>query len=1847
MKVETAGYTGAKNIDDFEWIPAAQSLHIFTGFIRKPTNFTKYFGHFNGMENRGNAYSYDLNYQVSFTNPYVKIFSNAAGAVDVTNEVNSDPNGSTYKSDILISAINFGRPSLQSGQSRITPSFIYETCHGLTNPVDKNYNFYHAFSPFGNIQSPWGQLYTNTTILGDFATNNEDPPQIDPNLPKKLAASDYQRAIYQLNPNFTDTEYHQLFGINAIDCPRGFGCNTSSPTQISYPYYECPSDKSLSPRYAEAEIRWTPGKMETLTTENDVKFQAKIGGGFYNNNPIPTIFDSQFYLSSPDFCNPQTNLLHAYNNFSCPAYVFERGVSANRGSNGLLPDYVANAAAGFGFLGLGGNGKGGYLDGPGAGIQPINESFWFWNFVYRENAETFPFASSFEGQYIPNNYRNTTIINPDGSKTTVSVYLYKGNNPGVELFNRTIASDEWYWDHRSCGEYPSSLPWSFGGGIFAYPDSFFEVPYYSSIGKFGFYGARFLNGKGTLLGAVNTGVFTCSLENNPLRFTDGGLNGSDSYEDLLKIAKNQQLYSNFYIKNQGLIVAFNYETITGSEWWSGDFGFGNYPQIKEGFKNCYDFFTGELDYRGPTVNDDGVTGTFKDFWTNLNTFPTVSYITNFSGGDFSFNRIYKLDPLSILGKISHQILSNDIYAQNVEKYIFPGHAQFLNDTFSKIVIKKIPAYTDTGVTGEKNEYHTSSFQINKDFYSGIYIKQLESIRARALSNNLAGGPIDFYPINQINYGFDDAREFISGNHPVDGGKKNFGVGLKNCYFINPLGSNYKSLPPIHRRYFFGTYADEVESSFASVGSNSTNGLVGYNQGIASLPYVYGGIFSDNINNLTEERFRPDYFVQKPPISGNLFKEGDGILLEINLSELNNENLRFNVDAGPSTTTIYFLGYNGVGKFKRKYSCFSPIFTQQPTDVVCKLGQAPQLRCSAVDYHTIPEDKINGKRWPEINYWVDKLKLNAGFYDSDTVYLSDGTKTTIGQQSKDKKSQCFEGIKIPKKDLLYPLSYKWGRVKKDDYYQYSLGIMSGVEWANSNGVWSCAEGDTNTCTIIHPLECMPRLNETRKISINPGEAFEAYGEGGQAYVQGVKKGIDDLYYYICLTSGRFGMRRSERAELFIENKLKFDIAIKNPSPRSISPVLTILAPHPVFENSTVPISIAASKSVGPFYGYQPNELAIKEEVIADRRTASQDGCLASWKPCCDTPKLRHLGTNGFSSWNVSWSPPAVLDTRAMNSIYGHVLHYGGLVPFETELNQSEGNYLYGSYPLPQISNGSFYGNTRGVSIRLDLGDGITVSHWAVDEVAFATDTSKEGIPFKSKDIISALYPPSEGALKYNRYPTEQVDQTYGRGHWQFSNNLGLVKKLSYKKVKEATEKIKSNLPFYDFFENIFSIFPGNLTVRNNDGSPGLVLSNYEKDREQLLKNITDSLGFSANGDAGWRYESLGRHMAYFVEGFDSFYLHCGAKKKEFVKNWSFVAAGLRVGNAGFQYSFLGLPNSSYLTRKALYGPYAYMWKLNKHNRDRNGNGMPLGMYSYSTDRPYSMMSDIPAIYGLYTFDASKTKSVNFNRKVINQIKDIRRIIWAEDQSKPNHFEFNSVDDQVTVEISPGSPGGFLGDPPPIAATYATGDVTKWCGVPNGNKNWTCSGPDPASAGGVLDPNAGPVWFCLYGGLASNLASSPDLSIYNCGQRELEAGNCFHPCLSLRYDQGLLPGGKKLDFFGKPTPLKQSNSPLKEIGFNINVPQPNRISSDAHYNYAYNSQGETVLGPINTPWAKSLETLLGVNRSNEKLKNLASIDPRFGGGCDHCNYITPTAWLGSAQNAQGYINSLQVLIKKFSN
>jgi len=99
----------------------------------------------------------------------------------------------------------------------------------------------------------------------------------------------------------------------------------------------------------------------------------------------------------------------------------------------------------------------------------------------------------------------------------------------------------------------------------------------------------------------------------------------------------------------------------------------------------------------------------------------------------------------------------------------------------------------------------------------------------------------------------------------------------------------------------------------------------------------------------------------------------------------------------------------------------------------------------------------------------------------------------------------------------------------------------------------------------------------------------------------------------------------------------------------------------------------------------------------------------------------------------------------------------------------------------------------------------------------------------------------------------------------------------------------------------------------------------------------------------------------------------------------------MGNAAIQYNWLGKPYQTYLDRRELYGPYAYKWRVNAHNRDRNGNGYSEGFYSMGYETEYSLMYDLPAVFGLYV----RTPNPNVNyQSLINQVNTTRNeVFWS--------------------------------------------------------------------------------------------------------------------------------------------------------------------------------------------------------------------------------------------------------------
>jgi hypothetical protein len=404
----------------------------------------------------------------------------------------------------------------------------------------------------------------------------------------------------------------------------------------------------------------------------------------------------------------------------------------------------------------------------------------------------------------------------------------------------------------------------------------------------------------------------------------------------------------------------------------------------------------------------------------------------------------------------------------------------------------------------------------------------------------------------------------------------------------------------------------------------------------------------------------------------------------------------------------------------------------------------------------------------------------------------------------------------------------------------------------------------------------------------------------------------------------------------------------------------------------------------------------------------------------------------------------------------------------------------------------------------------------------------GVIWSKLGNAGELYAP-ENPSTNGSYSTAAI----GYGQWQWGNNLGTIHSFGW------------NSPQSDLNQSPYQ----------------LSVSDFQKLKTNLLKN-----GVLAGSNCGWHKNGLGRNMSYWIEGFNSFYTYCDPVKKKNVTNPNYMSPGLRQTNSSIQYFWLGKPSNGYLERYPMFGPYSYQWATYAHNRDRNGNGMSQGFYSYGWNSNYSLMYDTPAIYGLFL------KYKNFDQTQLVGINSARSYAMGSSQKNVRSIRF-----------------GF---------TRGNGSYRQYGDI----FVYNITGGD-----GRIIPQRD------YLNSGVPYAESPNFNLYGCSDVDLKAGNCFDPCLSIRYQNGFLPGGKIQD-------LTLANS-----SYHLVPNSPVIAESVANYT-APNAYGTSFRGAFGTPHLRYLKDKLKSGGYNINTYELNGFSPCFDGGADHCNYITPNINLG---------------------
>jgi hypothetical protein len=161
-------------------------------------------------------------------------------------------------------------------------------------------------------------------------------------------------------------------------------------------------------------------------------------------------------------------------------------------------------------------------------------------------------------------------------------------------------------------------------------------------------------------------------------------------------------------------------------------------------------------------------------------------------------------------------------------------------------------------------------------------------------------------------------------------------------------------------------------------------------------------------------------------------------------------------------------------------------------------------------------------------------------------------------------------------------------------------------------------------------------------------------------------------------------------------------------------------------------------------------------------------------------------------------------------------------------------------------------------------------------------------------------------------------------------------------------------------------------------------------------------------------------------------------------------------------------------------------------------------------------------------------------------------------------------------------------------------------------------------------------CDYVSAAKGLANGQDFRAYSCPQDRLEKGECFDPCLSIRYGQGFFPGGKAQSMFGysSDTSANLNNKNVRLVPhatFKRDAIQVMDEQSEVDKNIFFRS-------PINTPHARVWRGLMKIKGLDDlSPEGIAGISTCRDGGSDHCNYMTPTIHLDTSSTMIGKTSS----------
>ena len=1405
--------------------------------------------------------------------------------------------------------------------SGIYSSMIFETCHGVNydqtsifSKIGKTgkYNFYHA---------PYGASYYHPPF-GELPTIAEENYGIS--YPTKKQADDL---------NISDKL--KIFGLRLTSDFKNFDrCKTYSLQGIHEGISDCPIQSKPAVKYAELSPELSAGSYSGL-----------IGGNIYNHNPFPCSYDRGVLVVNSAYSleKRQDKCVYSTGENGTPIPVIARN-STQLSKNYSICSNLDSIDRGIGAGAVDAHTEAMGMNDPNQPITPGMEgkdvsnydTSTYWHFIFKNNHEVLPFGNTHE------------------------------TSQGMSLDNDLTRENHW-WEHRECPENIDYLNHAYGNNLNACPSNYLDVPYYASIGKFGYFGSRFqdtwrfISNEGTGVEVGDSDRFRDYPEDPDEEYYSRALNiGGSSYNALLKEAAAEIENYSWFSTDYTLFLKLNKDIIkTTSEY--------NYLVNKVvGFQDKFESFCDNAaNGNNFTVGEQSkLTNTFSI--SNINRGPDNNWYSN-----------NPVETFRIDNRITGLVEVNEF--NNLIK------------NYASFKIKDINKNIDT------------------DWYDNVVNQKRKRIAERYYKNIASGKPVDLFPNGEITFSSEEFKNFADSDH---------------IKYATLKASSSRDVPITKRTYF--------STSLSS--SNEASGIQGINktlEGVTFPTFDYNKSLTASVGNfyighINRKKCGNDIYI---PDQTNHFLElinlPKGGHWDRFAPETDPPNI--NPSTNPQRTGWPSAGYGRIGRVNSNYSCFSPLFLQQPRNESVKLRQPPKFRVYALDYHSIPEEKINENAqatvaaYPEIDYWLRK------------------TKTINPQNGKN----------------LYPLKYKWYRVLNSNAQTYYRTKSSNlIEASSTVGNWCCAEGDGPDCTVIRPGECKNLYGGS---VVSNGTV--SISEENCSIFMGPNSSDANNYLYFCRVEGRFGWRDSEFARIIQDNTVTVQAAV-------YSPAGTIAANLDI---AGVQFSLAGNGVIG-------DPTIVSEEVQEETWNASNN---------CTT--TRFVGPEAVRGVTRVYTPRTFVDPRGKVVRKAHYQEFGQIASSKKTISDAQAVELYCKRALPYCDMNlvDIFGNGYkydGVPIKFD---GL-IHRTRLVKAILSTDSSF-GVRWNKIRNVAELYPPIRyqpdgGAVGFCA--------TLGRnpGHAQFQENLGCIKIYSRDPAQNGPASSDGSSVLFGKNSRV-----DGAKAADRVDIVGLQIRLLNNNSNQPIKSTTIT-----GPECGYVNPSAGRLMHFYVETFDTYYSLCeiGGIKPKKVQNESHIAGGLRTGRPGLQYNFLGKPNNARLKWTSMPGAYAFQWKVERHNRDRNGNGMPLCFWSYNWEERMDNMYDAAAVYGA-----------------------VRRI-----RPSPRRQDLKSK------RLAAGygrAIGGTIG--PDDGPKYGCGGT-----------RWKIDRSDPDPNNHIFKPNKEIAEY-----IEAALSVSPDFSAFGCPPNDK---NCFPACVSLKYPEGYSPKGAKTMF--SPQYLYTSN-PYSSEKYSIRV------------------------------------------------------------------------------------------------